>query len=81
MKDSVTTEPIINAAYDPDGFNIRYENNPDGTHTIKINFNDNWIVRQKPARPNLSRLIDMGQFFGMLKDTVCMKLGVEYDRI
>lgn len=46
--------------------------------TIRVPREYAWCA--KPARPNLSHLIDMPQFFGMLEDAVCMKLGIEQPR-
>ncbi len=44
---------------------------------ITIRVPENYILHAKSAQPNFSRSISMKQFFGMLEDAVCMKLGIE----
>ena len=44
---------------------------------ITIRVPRDYVLNAEPARPNLSHMIDMPQFFGMLEDAICMKLGIE----
>ena len=44
---------------------------------ISIRVPHTYIIHSRPADINISSLIDMDQFFGMLEDVICLKLGLE----
>ncbi len=44
---------------------------------ITIRVPRDYMLHARPAKPNLLHHINMKQFFGMLEDAVCMKLGIE----
>jgi hypothetical protein len=57
---------------------IKAWNDPkDDEFHVTIRVPREYMYTAKPAGLNLSRRIDMEQFFGMLEDVVCMKLGIE----
>ena len=47
---------------------------------ISIRVPHAYIIHGRPADINISSMIDIDQFFGMLEDVICMKLGLEPPR-
>ena len=48
---------------------------------IRIRVPHTYILHGTPAKNNVSDRIDIEQFFGMLEDVICLKLGLELPHV